>query len=81
MPYTAKLGRNLRSDTPRPHYIPTTPGAAGINETQALVAKNGIQNQLSARYYGTVGLASLEALRAGGAPPAALAGACDRWRV
>lgn len=39
-----------------------------------MVGKVGIQNQLSAKYYGLVGLAAYKALEAGGAPPAALAG-------
>jgi hypothetical protein len=47
---------------------------AGVNVTQGVVKKAGIQNQLSAKYYGLVGLASLEALKTGGAPPPALAG-------
>jgi len=40
------------------------------------VATHGIQNQLSNKYYGLVGLAAHEALQqgTGKAPPAALAG-------
>jgi hypothetical protein len=47
---------------------------AGVNETQIVVAKVGIQNQLSSKFLGLVGLATYKALEAGGAPPAALAG-------
>lgn len=50
------------------------PPPAGVNETQIVVAKVGIQNQLSANFYGLVGLATYKALEAGGAPPIALAG-------
>lgn len=39
------------------------------------MASSGIQNQLSAKYYGLVGLAAYKAIQAGGAPPAALAAA------
>lgn len=38
------------------------------------MAKAGVQNQLSAKFYGLVGLAAYKALQADGAPPAALAG-------
>jgi hypothetical protein len=52
------------------------PPHTGINATQAVVATHGIQNQLSTRYYGLVGLAMHEAIQkgAGRGSPAALAG-------
>lgn len=82
----AKLGNNIISEcawgpmlTPPCTYVrqsvtPPSSLLAGVNETQAVAGKVGIQNQLSARYYGLVGLATYQALAAAGAPPAALAG-------
>jgi hypothetical protein len=46
----------------------------GVNQTQGVVKKAGIQSHIASKYYALVGLASLEALKTGGAPPPALAG-------